>query len=47
MGHIVDALQPGQTVIGLARDFLGEEYDRIQTIWGSETPVVVAHHQKK
>jgi hypothetical protein len=40
MGHIVDALQPGQTVLGLARDFFGEEYDHVQFVWGSETPVV-------
>lgn len=40
MGHIVDALQPGQTVLGLARNLFGEESDRILSIWGSETPVV-------
>ena len=40
MGHIVDALQPRQAVLGLARGFFGEEYDHIQSVWGSETPVV-------
>jgi hypothetical protein len=40
MGHIVDALQPRQTVLDLDRDFFGEEYDHVQPVWGSETPVV-------
>ncbi len=40
MGHIVDALRPGQTVLGLARDFFGEEYDHVQSVWGSGTPLV-------
>ncbi len=41
MGHIVDALQPGQTLLGLARDFFGEDFDHIQAIGGNETPIVV------
>jgi hypothetical protein len=40
MKYIVNALQPGQTVLGLAYDFFGEEYDRIQTMRGSTTIVV-------
>ncbi len=38
--HFVGTLQSGQTVLSLARDFFGEEFDRVQAVQGSKSIVV-------